>query len=270
MLCFVAVGISAVGLTTIAAMPERMWSLDEFRFDEAIEATEVLVFDGTDGAEPMSRAEAIALAHERGANLVAEWPSDPDLVPSCIVAKVSLPLRWERLPAQDSQAPVDERLWFEAPCGRRDVIVGNGHTYPGRMAAWCPHGGVGYNVSYGEMGAMSDESRYFVAGFLAGNEPSVCDDSEITEADMVAWQSARRRFRVTGSAEPRVRRPLWSVGRSMVALASTTVIDNRAEVDPGRLRGRLDDHSGHRRVGYADGQARQLRTAATAPEGHES
>jgi hypothetical protein len=68
-----------------------MWSLDEFRFDEGIEAAEVLVFDRADGSELMGRDEAIALAHERGANLVAWWPPAADQVPSCIVAKVSLP-----------------------------------------------------------------------------------------------------------------------------------------------------------------------------------
>jgi hypothetical protein len=58
-------------------MPEGMWSLAEFRFDEAIEAAEVEVFDGEKEAELMARDDAIALARERGANLVAWWPADP-------------------------------------------------------------------------------------------------------------------------------------------------------------------------------------------------
>lgn len=178
-----------------------MWSLDEFRFDEGIEAAEVLVFDRADGSELMGRDEAIALARERGANLVAWWPPAADQVPSCIVARVSLPLRWERLPAEDPPLPPDERLWFEAACGERDFIVGNGHTFAGRLAAWCPHAGVGYNVSLGEMGAMSEEARYFVAGFLAGNEPDcpAADEGEGNEADLLAWRAATRRFRRTGS-----------------------------------------------------------------------
>jgi hypothetical protein len=49
------------------------------------------------------------------------------------VAKVSLPLRWERVPVEEPT--VDERLWFDAPSGRRDFLVGNGHTFVGRMAA---------------------------------------------------------------------------------------------------------------------------------------
>jgi len=177
-----------------------MWSLSEFRFDGAIEAAEVLFCDGTKEAELMARDEAIALAHERGANLVAWWPYAAGEIPWCIVAPVSLPLRWERLPVE-GPPPVDERLWFEAPCGRRDFIVGNGHTFVGRLAAWCPHDEVGYNVSLCEMGAMSEESRYFVAGFLAGNEPGypTDEDGENDEADLIAWQSAIHRFRRTGS-----------------------------------------------------------------------
>jgi hypothetical protein len=178
-----------------------MWSLSEFRFDEAIVADEVLVFDGDNEAELMARDEAIALAHQRGANLVAWWLSAVgEDIPSCIVAKVSLPLRWERLPEVESP-PVDERLWFEASCGGRDFIVGNGHTFVGRMAAWCPHEQVGYNVSLSELGEMSQQCRYFVAGYLAGSEPGYPTDEEgdSDEADLVAWQSAIGRFRRTGS-----------------------------------------------------------------------
>lgn len=177
-------------------MSERMWSLAQFRFDEGIEADEVSVLLD-DGLEPMSRDAAIAYAHEHGGNLVAWWP-DSD---SCIVSKVSLPLRWERLPALEPPE-IDERLWFESTCGGRDFLVGNGHTFVGRMAAWCPEKKVGYNVSLGEMGAMSDECRYWIAGFLTGNEPdypySEDDDRDVDEVDMTAWEAALSRFRRTG------------------------------------------------------------------------
>jgi hypothetical protein len=175
-----------------------MWSLSEFRFDSAIEASEVYLDRGT-GLELMSRAEAMAFAHERGANLVASWTPDSDAAPSCIVAKVSLPLRWEQAPVE---APaVDERLWFDAPCGGRDFLIGNGNTFVGRMAAWCPQKGVGYNVSRSEMGAMSEQAGYFVAGFLAGAQPGYPVDAngETEEADLVAWRAATTRFRRTGS-----------------------------------------------------------------------
>lgn len=180
------------------SMPDRMWSLAEFRFDEAIEAAEVYLDRGT-GLAPMARDEAIAFAHEQGASLVAWWPSAGEAAPSCIVAKVSLPLRWERAPVEEPV--VDERLWFDAPCGRRDFLVGNGNTFVGRMAAWCPHDGVGYHVSLAEMGTMSEQTRYFVAGFLAGSAPGypTDDDGDTDDADLAAWRAATARFRRTGS-----------------------------------------------------------------------
>lgn len=179
-------------------MFERMWSLSQFRYDEGIEADEVSVLLD-DGLEPMSRDAAIAYARERGGNLVAWWPAPEDPCPSCVIGKVTLPLRWERLPGEPPQ--VDERLWFEASCGGRDFLVGNGHTFVGRMAAWCPDKRVGYNVSLGEMREMSDAARYWVAGYLAGAEPGhphADDEGDVDEADMAAWEAALRRFRRTG------------------------------------------------------------------------
>lgn len=175
-----------------------MWSLSEFRFDSAIEADEVRLDRGT-GQEVLSRNEAIAFAHERGANLVAWWPSGGDPAPSCIVAKVSLPLRWEQVPIEEPA--IDERLWFDATCGGRDFLVGNGHTFVGRMAAWCPLKRLGYNVSLDEMGTMSEQAGFFVAGFLEGAKPGypVNTDGDIDEADLVAWRAATDRFRRTGS-----------------------------------------------------------------------
>ncbi|MBO0827642.1 MAG: hypothetical protein J2P24_07655 [Streptosporangiales bacterium] len=181
-------------------MSERMWSLSLFRYDEGIDADEVDVLLD-DGLEPMSRDDAVAYAHERGANLVAWWPARDDPRPSCVVSKVTLPLRWERLP-DEPRPEVDERLWFEAGCGGRDLLVGNGHTFVGRMAAWCPHDEVGYNVSLGEMGEMSDAARHWIAGYLAGAEPGhpyvENEDGDLDRADMAAWESALRRFRRTG------------------------------------------------------------------------
>lgn len=177
---------------------DRMWSLDEFRFDAAIAADEVYLDRGA-GLELMPRDEAIAFAHGREANLVAWWPSDGDAAPSCIVAKVSLPLRWEQVPVEEPA--IDERLWFDASCGERDFLVGNGHTFVGRMAAWCPLQNRGYNVSASEMGTMSEQARYFVAGFLEGARPGlpVDADGDTDDVDLVAWRAATDRFRRTGS-----------------------------------------------------------------------
>ena len=72
----------------------------------------------------------------------------------------------------------------------------------GRMSAWCPDTQVSYNVSLAEMGQMSQEARYYVTGFLAGNQPEpppLSDlDAEIDPGDLTAWKAAAARFRRTG------------------------------------------------------------------------
>ncbi len=181
-----------------------MWRLDQFRFDEQIEAAEVLVLDETVGElVAMGCDEAIALAHERGVNLVEWWPAAADdPMPACILSKVALPLRWEAVPGANADDAVDERLWFEATCGGRDFLLdGGAHTFPGRMFAWCPDKEVSYRVSLAEMGEMSDEARYFVRGYLSAAEPDwpAGDDGDVDPDDLAAWRSATRRFRETGS-----------------------------------------------------------------------
>ena len=96
---------------------------------------------------------------------------------------------------------LDGRLWFEASCGGRDYLVeAGGHTFPGRMLAWCAERGREYLVSLDEMGAMSDEARYFVRGYLAGNEPGLPQEAEegVAPHDQEAWLAATARFRRTG------------------------------------------------------------------------
>jgi hypothetical protein len=132
-------------------------------------------------------------------------PTDANaLVGPCLHSPASTPIRWEMPFDDDLSLKYDERLWFEAHCGSRDFLVGrNGHTSRGRMLAWCPHRAEynQYSVSLGEMGAMSDECRYYVQGFLAGNEPPPPrdDEGETEPHDLAAWWAATRRFRRTGS-----------------------------------------------------------------------
>jgi hypothetical protein len=70
------------------------------------------------------------------------------------------------------------------------------------MWAWCPHEQLGYNVSLAEMGQMSQEARYWVAGFLAGNQlgppPPPHFDADTDPGDLIAWRAATGRFRRTG------------------------------------------------------------------------
>jgi hypothetical protein len=173
-----------------------MWSLDEFRFDERIEADRVLLY-GDEGSDVVARDTAITYAHSQGLALIEWWPHNPDdgEYPACVLAKVTLPVTWEQVPPRED-IEWDERLWFEASCGNRDFLgMDNPHTFLGRMSAWCPDRNVWYRVSLAGMGEMSDEARYFVKGYLAGSEPGF---DAVDGPDFVAWETAVRRFRGTG------------------------------------------------------------------------
>jgi hypothetical protein len=141
--------------------PEMWWSLNQFRFDEGINASQVLLYDDEAGQlEPMSLTEALRIARSHNTNILAERPEN-DEFRVCNLSRVTLPLRWERLPEVDEPEPVDERLWFEGPCGERDFLVeGEGHSFRGRMSAWCPHQRQSYRVSLSEMEPMSEEASY--------------------------------------------------------------------------------------------------------------
>jgi hypothetical protein len=85
---------------------------------------------------------------------------------------VSLPVRWEHVPETERAGAPDPLLWFEARCSGRDLLTGNGNTFPGRMAAWCPDQQVSYNVSLAEMGQMSQQATYYVSGSPPGTSPA--------------------------------------------------------------------------------------------------
>lgn len=180
-----------------------MWPLRWFHYDQQIESEQVYLAGGPREAELMPRDQAVAIARQRGLHLIPEWPEHRTTGPVwCWIGPVSVPPRWERVPDPEQPAGPDPLLWFEAPCGGRDLLTGNGGTFPGRMAAWCPDRKVAYNVSMAEMGQMSQQARYYLAGFLAGNQPGPpppSDPDEDTDpADLTAWIAATARFRRTG------------------------------------------------------------------------
>lgn len=183
-------------------MTDRMWRLAEFRFDDSIGTAQVSIHLDGESTDAMPIAEAIAIAHERDRNLVAWWPSGHEGdVPTCIISKVTVPVRWEQAPVPDLRDALDERLWFTGFCGARDYLLGSGNTFRGRLSAWCPSKEVGYTVSLSEISEMSVESEYFVKGFLAGQVPRAPEDEDgsITDDDLYAWWAATERFRRTGS-----------------------------------------------------------------------
>ena len=183
-----------------------MWKLDMFRFDDQITSEEVNISDDEEGVSGMKTSQARSLAHSRGLNLVARWPDDGDAAPLCVLRKVTTPLRWENMPLESLEDSVDPKLWFETRCGRDFILPGRGHKSLGRMRAWCPHADERYLVSKSEIGFASEQTRYFIDGFLSGNEPDPPDpelsnpiDPPQPYDDVAAWMRACQRFRATGS-----------------------------------------------------------------------
>lgn len=104
-----------------------------------------------------------------------------------------------------TDAEQDPLLWVvSAFCSERDWLVeGNPHTHPGRLAIWCPHTGTGYNLSKDEVRETSTEGRYWIRGFVVGNEPNSPLDkhgyekSETSKA-FRAWDAARPVYLASG------------------------------------------------------------------------
>jgi hypothetical protein len=102
-------------------------------------------------------------------------------------------------------ADVDARLWFlMAGCeGRHYLVDGNPHTFHGRMYFYCPPQNVYTRVSKSEIAECSDETKYFIRGFLSGNEPPPPRDDDqdlLDDGDprFGQWRKAVDVFRDTG------------------------------------------------------------------------
>ena len=105
---------------------------------------------------------------------------------------------------------MDEDLWIRTPaCEERDYLVGNSHTFPGRMAGYCPMRGIGFSVSLDEIEEMSPEAARWIEGFLAGNEPDPDEmfgpgihDADQSDPRWQRWRHAVAEFRSTGRWRP--------------------------------------------------------------------
>lgn len=97
----------------------------------------------------------------------------------------------------------DKALWFEhLGCSGKHYLIGNPHTVPGRMWAWCPKEQCTIFISKADMGKMSKSAEYWVNGFLSGNEPEPPVDEEgdidFKSKAYKAWQRNCRQFTETG------------------------------------------------------------------------
>jgi hypothetical protein len=75
--------------------------------------------------------------------------------------------RMDRFPRPEA---IDEALWVVIGGGEdRCYILGNGHTFAGRISAWSDTIGRGFSFSKGEVVDASDLARAWIDGFLSGN-----------------------------------------------------------------------------------------------------
>lgn len=102
---------------------------------------------------------------------------------------------------------VDPRLWFTTDsCPSRHYLMDGNSTILGRMYFYCPLDNVATRVSKSQIRDSSDESKYFIRGFLAGSEPGPpVDDEGIMvpdESAVAAWRKATMIWRATGTWSP--------------------------------------------------------------------
>ncbi|WP_155985702.1 hypothetical protein [Paenibacillus gorillae] len=78
------------------------------------------------------------------------------------------------------KSDIDFHMWFtfEEHCQGKHYIVGNPHTFHGRILAYCSEKDVFFNVSLSEINEMSLQTKYWIKGYLSGNEPSPPVDEE--------------------------------------------------------------------------------------------
>jgi hypothetical protein len=174
----------------------RMFGLSSFETNEGIRS-EVVTLIVDDSEQLLDKEDAISRARAIGEVLVRLDNSDEA---PCRILPVRLPLRWE-LAEPVTERPVEE-LWFVGSCGGRDLLYeSNPNTFPGRMAAWCPTNKVRYNISLSEISECSDETRWFVRGFLVGDCPSfpASLDDWVEQSEFDAWTVAQSRFLRNGT-----------------------------------------------------------------------
>jgi len=137
--------------------------------------------------------------------------------------------------AADLPDDIDANLsFFSVRCGDDDFVFDSSwHTFPGRMTAYCPHDDQDYRISLYELPEhLSDATRYWVAGFIAGSlpgpPPSAWDDEGVERGEvMERWKILAAQFRRIG---------WWPLDEDAEAFCL-----GRGELPTLRLTGDLDD-----------------------------
>ena len=104
---------------------------------------------------------------------------------------------------------IDQNLWFTCvkKCqGKKHYFYGNPHTFTGRISAWCPHKEASFFVSLSEVEDMSEASKWWIKGFLCGNEPSPPldenQDIDFNSKEYKDWLNKCKDFRENGVWSP--------------------------------------------------------------------
>lgn len=103
----------------------------------------------------------------------------------------------------DNKINYDKNLWFEhLGCEGKHYLIGNPHTYVGRMWAWCPKEKRSIFITKADMGKMSNQTKYWVEGFLFGNQPKPPTDIDgmvdFQSEEYKNWEKDVELFRKTG------------------------------------------------------------------------
>ena len=103
----------------------------------------------------------------------------------------------------ENEIDYDVNLWFyHKGCEGKHFLFGNPHTFPGRMWAWCEVKKRSFFVSKSEMGECSEQTTYWVKGFLAGNQPDAPTDEngdvDYKSAEYKNWLRKLEEFEETG------------------------------------------------------------------------
>ena len=97
----------------------------------------------------------------------------------------------------------DENLWFNHKgCEGKHYLIGNPHTFRGRIYAWCPKKERSFSVSLSEIENMSEYSKYWINGFLNGNQPEPPTDAngdvDFESVEYKKWTESIELFTRTG------------------------------------------------------------------------
>lgn len=190
------------------------------RMNEAITEETVLLYGDDGKLGEVSLEDALRIARSRSMDLVEEWerPRPPRAgAVVCRLFSLRRPVVWEGAgePSANDERPgepaLDQALWFTTGhCEGRHYLLGNPHTFPGRLSAWCPSMRRGFSVSKSEIAECSNETTYFLQGFLSGQEPGAPSDGEgdllpPDDPEYRAWIRATALFQETGSWNARFR-----------------------------------------------------------------